>query len=472
MEHFTFYRALGLSGPAVVSAYGAGGKTTILQKLASEIAARNEKALLTTTTKMYRPPELPLFCEPDLDRAAGSLQKHFGTNKLAVLGNSILSDGKIEGIKPSWVEFLRDKLQVSVLVEADGAKRKSLKGYASHEPVLPASSDYIIAVLGGDALGKKISFANTHRLELFLKNTGTREGGEVNETVFAGAYQYMLEIGLAQAPRASVFFVINKGDLIASPGPSALRVAGLIKNTALKSRPERLLVTEGRDSHPVKITLNLKTPRSPVLVSCIVLAAGASLRMGRDKLKLAAGNKNLLEHTVSKVLASGIRDLVIVTSPGKADSIRPFESKRNKGLNIKYVENPYFKEGMSTSLKAGLEAVDLDSQGAIFALADQPHLPARIYNLICRAYMDNLALVTCPVYRGHRGNPALFDRRIWPVVMRMTGDQGGRAVFRMIKKEEVNYVKVKTPAVLLDIDSPEDYLLYLDNFSGIDPDHT
>lgn len=472
MDHFTFHRALGLSGPAVVSAYGAGGKTTILQKLASEIAVRNEKALLTTTTKMYRPPELPLFCDSDLDRAAGSLQKHFRHNNLAVLGNGILPGGKINGIKPSWVEFLRDQLQVSVLVEADGANRKSLKGYASHEPVIPASSDYIIAVLGGDALGEQISSANTHRLELFLKKTGTGEGEVVNETVFAGAFQQMLEVGLAQAPRASVFLVINKEDLIASPGPFALRLAGLINNAALKGQPERLLVAQGRDRHPVRITVNLKNQRTPILVSCIVLAAGESLRMGTDKLKLAAGNKNLLEHTVSNIIASGIRDLVIVTSPGKADSILPLRVKRSEGLNIKYVENPYHKEGMSTSLKAGLEAVDLHSQGALFALADQPHLPEWIYSLLTRAYMDQLDLVTCPVYREERGNPVLFDRRIWPLVLGLTGDQGGRALFQMLKKDQLAYVEVKTPAVLLDIDSPEDYLLYLDNFAGLDPSHT
>lgn len=467
MEQLSIYRSIGFSYPAVISFYGAGGKSSLLQKLACEIAASGGKALLTTTTKIYRPPGLPLFCEPDPDRAVEKLHEHFASESLAVLGGSVLPDGKVEGIDPEQIVFLRNQLQVPVLVEADGAKGRSLKGYASYEPVLPTGSDWIIPVLGGDALGKSISTANTHRVENFSAATGAREGDIVTEQILASSFRYMLEAGLAQAPRAQACLVINKGDLLVNPGAVALNTANLLRNTIKSCPPGKLMVTEALEPDPVIITLSLSSTESPVMVSCIILAAGTSTRMGLDKISLKAGWKTLLEQTIEQTAVSGFNDIIVVTASGKNNNVPPqLKAVQNCDVSIRIIENHNYQEGMASSLKTGLRAINPKTQGVLFALADQPHIPAPIYNKIRDKFSKNLALATFPLYRDIRGNPVLFDRRTWPELMKQSGDRGGKAVMEKLKPEQVDCVEVKTPAVLWDIDSPDDYFTYLDSLQS------
>ncbi len=466
MKQLSLYSSIGFNHPAVVSFYGAGGKSSLIHKLGHEIAAAGGKALLTTTTRIYSPAGLPLFCETDLDIAVEKLLAHFASGDLAVLGKNILPDGKVAGIDPEQIAYLREQLQVPVLVEADGAKGRSLKGYAPYEPALPPASDWIIPVLGSDALGKKISSANTHRVDYFTTATGTREDDVVTEEIIARSFCCMLDTGLAQAPRAQSCLVINKGDLLANPGAVALKVASLLKNNINSYSPGRLLVTEALQPGPVKITLDLSPTRSPVTVACIILAGGRSTRMGLDKVFLRARGKTILERTMEEAAASGLNQLIIVTAPGMTNLPSTMKSKQALGLSIKMIENRYYREGMSTSLKAGLQAVNPDTQGVLFALGDQPHVSAQVYKKIREKFSHNLPLVTCPVYRGRRGNPVLFDRRTWPELMEQSGDRGGREVINNLKPEQVDFVEVETPAVLWDIDSPDDYLAYLDSLKN------
>ncbi len=462
MEQLSLYRSIGFNHPAVVSFYGAGGKSSLIHKLAHEIAAAGGKALLTTTTRIYRPAGLPLICEPALDLAVEKLLEHFASGDLAVLGKSILPDGKVAGIDPEQVAYLREQLQVPVLVEADGAKGRSLKGYAHYEPVIPPASDWIIPVLGGDALGKKISSANTHRVDYFTTATGTREDDVVTEEIIARSFCFMLDAALAQAPRAQSCLVINKVDLLANPGAVALKVASLLKNNFKSYSPGKLLVTEALQPGPVKITLNLSSTGSPVTVACIILAAGKSTRMGLDKVFLRARGKTILERTMEEAAASGLNQLIIVTTPGMKNLPSTMKADQALDLAIKMIENRDYRKGMSTSLKAGLQTVNPDTQGVLFALGDQPHVSARVYKKIREEFSHNLPLVTCPVYKGSRGNPVLFDRRTWSKLMDQSGDRGGRDVINNLKPEQVDFVEVETPAVLWDIDSPDDYLAYLD----------
>lgn len=463
MEHLSIYSALDIREPAVISFYGAGGKTTLIRKLGDEMVAAGKKVLLTTTTKIFKPIGPAIICESDPVRSLKKLQNHFITGNMAVLGKSILPNGKIEGVDPEQIGFLRDQLQVSILVEADGAKGKPLKGYAPYEPALPPASDYIIPILGGDALGSILSSANTHRLEYFLETSGREEGERVTENILAAAFRHMLERGQARAPQAFSCLVINKAGLIAGPGSAALKIAGLLKESFKSSFAEKLLITEARDNWPVKISLNLKPPGPLAPVSCVILAAGKSARMGFDKLALRAGSKTILEKTLDNVIASGIKDIVIVTSPKRTGSIPASGYEPDRGTGIKTVNNARYEEGMSTSLKAGLEAISPAAQGVLFALGDQPHVPAAVYSKLCQKYMDNLGLVTAPLFKGKRGNPVLFDRRTWPALMKLAGDKGGRIVSDNLEWESIDYIEADTPAVLWDIDSADDYLVYLDS---------
>ncbi len=453
MKHLSIDRSLVINVPAIIAFYGAGGKTTLMLKLANEMTALGHKVLLTTTTKIFSPPEIPLFCDHNIEHKVQSLQEHFKHSDTAVLGKKMLPGGKIEGLEPASIEYLRNKLAVSVLVEADGAKKMPIKGHAAYEPVLPASSDLIISLIGADALGAALTPASVHRLKEYLQVTGAEEGDLITEKLIADTFKHMFRIGRNQAPRARIFSVLNKADLLQKPGPSALKIAKFLCKE--HNRPERFLLTEGTGLNPVTITLNLDPEEHFASVSCVVLAAGESSRMGRAKLSLRSGNKTILEQTLTQAAGSGLKDIVVVTGPESPCS------ETIKASGFKLVENPSYKTGMASSLKAGLNAVDITAQGVIFALADQPQVPSEIYSSLYKKYNTHLSLCTFPVYRGQRGNPALFDRRLWPDLMNLSGDQGGRAVLNNLRDDQIDCIETNTPAVLLDIDSPEDYLFYL-----------
>lgn len=453
MKQLSLNHCLKIKPPAVVSFYGAGGKTTLLRKLALEMTEAGQKVLLTTTTKMFIPPDIPVFYEEDIKKGIKTLKEHYKHHDVAVLAKQVIEDGKLEGIDPAAPGELKDQLEVSVLVEADGAKGRPIKGYAEHEPVLPTGSDLIIPVIGADALGAPLLEERVHRLDRLLPLTENKVGGTITEQIIASAFMYMLKLGQAQAPQARVYFILNKNDLLESSGSTALKIGRLLSN---KDQPaEQLLIVEGKGFNPVRITINLVPGKPLVSVACIILAAGQSTRMGCDKLSLKTGHSTILGQTLQQVIAAGVKDIILITRPGFDCSELPGKEQ------CRIIENPLYKTGMSSSLQAGLSAVEENTQGAIFALGDQPMVPAEVYSLLCQTYQNNLKLLTAPIYKGKRGNPTLLDRRTWPDLMQISGDKGGRSVINKLTENEVDYIETNLSAILTDIDSPEDYRHFL-----------
>ncbi len=454
MEQLKFKTLLGLKEPVVISFIGAGGKTAILSRLASEMVTGGKRVLITTTTKSYVPPEVPLFLTDDL-QYLNALEDHFRSNHLAFLGKKILKNGKIEGIGPHVVDHIRQYLQISILVEADGSRGLPIKGYASHEPVVPPCSDFIAAIIGADAIGSRISEDFVHRPQEFSTATGTSQGSFINEKTAASAFVYMLGLGRLQAPQAETICVLNKTDLLENPGETALNFAGFLEDP--KNKPGQVVLTTAQKNNPVEVILRLIGNSIQPQVSCVVLAAGESSRMGQDKLLMPYGSQTIMEKTLAQVAASGIEDIIVVVRPESF-----WKQKINPDI-FKIVENPGHYKGMAESLKTGLKAVNGKSQGVIFALADQPHVPSIIYRQLIERYCENLKLITCPVYQGRRGNPTLFDRRTWPDVMNIRGDHGGRELFKSVGKDDIDLIETDLQAVVSDIDTPEDYLDLIKN---------
>lgn len=184
----------------------------------------------------------------------------------------------------------------------------------------------------------------------------------------------------------------------------------------------------------------------------MVLAAGAASRMGRDKLALEIAGKTVLEHTLDRVAAAGIENCIVVVRPGGG---RPARLSERAGCTP--VVNHAYAAGIAASLKVGLSAVDGAAQGVIFALGDQPCVPPSVFRSLVENHANRLSLVTGPAYRGKRGNPVLFDRRTWPLLMQLKGDSGGRQVIEMLPEREISWLETGAPAVLQDIDTPGDY---------------
>lgn len=446
MHSLNLAYALELKEGEIIAAYGAGGKTTLLYRLAQELADTGRKVLLTTTTKILLPKNIPSVLCSFFDEALFKLEQLFKNRDIVVLGNSLLKDSKIKGIERSWLEEInRRQIASYVLVEADGAARKPIKGFAPYEPVFPSNATLLLPVLGLDALGVKLDSHNVHRPELLGMIAGVKPGELINVKQINLYLQYAVQIGRDAVPKARIVPVINKIDIINNFKVVKELSAGLADNLDIN----RVVFTSLKEDSPVKY---ISVPSRPPFISCVILAAGCSKRMGKDKLALTIKGKTVLEHSVVNAFKSKVDEVIIVTRP-ESSWVKDLFS----GNKVKVVLNPFSHEGISSSLKMGLLAVNPLSQGIIFALGDQPFVPAEVFNALMECYAQKMPMVVCPLFEGKRGNPVLFDRRTWPLLLKAQGDQGGRQIFKFIPENEIYYIETLSPGVLKDIDTPEDY---------------
>jgi molybdenum cofactor cytidylyltransferase len=189
-------------------------------------------------------------------------------------------------------------------------------------------------------------------------------------------------------------------------------------------------------------------------VSAVVLAAGASARMGRPKQLLPLGANTVLAQTLENVLAARVDEIVLVLG-SSASAIRQ-QLPRYQLERFKVVVNQDYGQGMATSLRAGLSALDPRSDAALIVLGDQPFIRPHTLNQIVEGYGRSRASIVIPSYLGDRGNPVLLDRSVFPEVMALEGDIGCRAIFGN-HLEDILKVEVEDPGVLLDIDDQGDY---------------
>jgi probable selenium-dependent hydroxylase accessory protein YqeC len=177
------------STPQVVSLVGAGGKTSTLFWLANALYQRGVRVLVTTTTRMHFPdPRIGTQCiveadfETRLARIA-ALEKVPGITALFSVVEQHLQ--KVSGCLPAEIDALKAAGVADViLVEADGANHLALKAPAEHEPCIPASSDVVIALTGGEAIMRPAQPASIHRWPIFAALTGAKEGDMLDAAVF------------------------------------------------------------------------------------------------------------------------------------------------------------------------------------------------------------------------------------------------------------------------------------------------
>jgi probable selenium-dependent hydroxylase accessory protein YqeC len=179
---------LPLQSGMIVALVGAGGKTTIMFRLAAELTARGERVITTTTTHIGTPKagqtDLLLTNEHGrwLEAAAEALVNH----QHITVAAATTAEGKLQGIAPEWADDLRALPGVSaVLVEADGAKGRFIKAPAAHEPVIPASTDLVLLLMSAEALGQPLSDTIAHRPEQISAVTGLVLGKTITPPALA-----------------------------------------------------------------------------------------------------------------------------------------------------------------------------------------------------------------------------------------------------------------------------------------------
>ena len=187
----------------------------------------------------------------------------------------------------------------------------------------------------------------------------------------------------------------------------------------------------------------------------ILLAAGASTRMGRPKQLLPIGARPLLRLVVEAALAAPVSPIVVVLGANAAE-IAPCLD----GLPVQVVANANWAEGMGTSLRCGMESLKACAptvDAVIVALADQPDFSsAHIAKLIETRRSTGRPIIASEC-DGVRGPPVLFAAKFFPVLLALQGDAGARTLLRE-RADEVTAVPVATAR---DLDTPADYTDYL-----------
>ena len=185
-------------------------------------------------------------------------------------------------------------------------------------------------------------------------------------------------------------------------------------------------------------------------IAAIILAAGRSTRMGSNKLLEELDGKALVRHVADAALGSIARSVWVVTGH-EGESVRA----RLDGLGIRFVHNPDFALGLSTSLKAGVMALPAEAKGVVVLLGDMPRVTSEVINSVIQAFeAQPRAIAAVPVYQGEWGNPVLLSRSLFGAVAALQGDAGARKLLNG-RAGEVLEVPVSNDAVLIDLDTPE-----------------
>jgi CTP:molybdopterin cytidylyltransferase MocA len=191
---------------------------------------------------------------------------------------------------------------------------------------------------------------------------------------------------------------------------------------------------------------------TPFRFGCILLAAGASTRMGRPKQLLPVAGQPLVARAAEAALASPAWPVVVVLGAHAAE-IHPALAR----LPVLIAENAAWAEGLGSSIRAGLAALEKFSRtldAALIALADQPAFSADAVARLVAAHRTNNSGLTAARYAGRLGVPALFARKHFSLLHALRGDEGARAI---LAAHAGQVTAVDLPELALDLDTPADY---------------
>lgn len=206
----------------------------------------------------------------------------------------------------------------------------------------------------------------------------------------------------------------------------------------------------GRPQPRTGETSDQTAPRAPRIAS-IILAAGQSRRMGdTNKLLATVDGKPMVRWAVEAALASAATPVYVVLGH-QADVIRD----ALMGVDVTFVDNPEFADGISASVRRGVAALPPDVDGAVVILGDMPKVGNALIDRLVSAYNPVEGRALCiPTWRGKRGNPVLIGKQFFAEVQDLSGDVGARPLISQYP-ELICEVEMDDDAALVDIDTPE-----------------
>jgi molybdenum cofactor cytidylyltransferase len=189
-------------------------------------------------------------------------------------------------------------------------------------------------------------------------------------------------------------------------------------------------------------------------IPAIVLAAGASTRLGQPKqlLRLPAfGGETLLDHAIGLARASGADPIFVVLGAHAEQIVLECDL-----MDCILIRNQDWQEGMASSLRVGIAAVLENAPAASAAMVlvcDQPHLSAEHLRRLLDAHQADATRIAASRYSARTGVPAIFPRDLFPALLQLKGDQGARA---LLQQPGAAVHAIDFPGGELDLDSPDD----------------
>ena len=195
-------------------------------------------------------------------------------------------------------------------------------------------------------------------------------------------------------------------------------------------------------------------------VSAILSAAGASTRMGRPKPLLPWKGVTLIEHQIRCLLDGGCDEVVAVLGH-RSDEVSPYVH----GPSARITVNPDHALGKTTSIKAGLRAIDPAAGAILFIAVDQPRT-AEVVSAVIGSHLGHDALITSPRFRGRGGHPLIFDVSLKGELEAITEEGQGILEVYSRHRDQVNEVQIENSIVRLDVNTPEEYRTAFETYGG------
>lgn len=244
----------------------------------------------------------------------------------------------------------------------------------------------------------------------------------------------------ARSPKENGFDWVLQRTLAEIPvGPEdiqAMGVGGLLKEISSRPQPRRQQLRKSQKAAPK--------------IAGIILAAGQSRRMGKpNKLLTTLKGVSFIRHVTEIAIAAKLDQIIVVTGH-EAEQMH----MQLSGLDVNFAHNAQFAEGLSSSLRTGIAAVDDDIDAALVLLSDMPFITEETVRAVSGTFAhEHEGRIIVPHFNGQRGNPVLWPRRYFAELTTISGDQGARALLKAYP--DALFEVELGEEVLIDIDTPE-----------------
>ncbi|MCF2640459.1 putative selenium-dependent hydroxylase accessory protein YqeC [Fusobacterium varium] len=419
------YKNFNINKKDIIAITGAGGKTSLIFFLAKKLAQFG-KVLITTTTKMYKP------SSENYETLKIGDKIYLGKEKnISIIAKSEI-DKKITSLSYEEIEKLKDRFDY-ILIEADGAKEKSLKFWNDTEPCIPNFVTKVIGVINCEIFNQYFSESNVHRFNLVPETLLDFINKKI-DVDFLSRYILSADYFKDTPSYAEKFIFFNGIDgenQLDKLDNSLKTISKILKE---KDFPNIILGSiKNSEFYPYQ------------KVDAVIMASGFSKRMGFNKLKLEYNNISLLENCLKKLSAIPFNEVLVC---GREEWIKSLSKK----YNFKYLDNLTAHLGQSESIKLGIK--NSNGKGITFFTADQPLLSEKTILILYYNFLKT-NLITIPIVNNNRFSPVFFPENKKSELLELKGDTGGKIVIK--STPFINLISFSSEKEFFDIDTEEDY---------------